>query len=40
MMREKFKLKIPNDHGEDYGDALIGDLRRRAGISRQDWDRA
>ena len=40
MYRGKFKLKIPNDHKEDYSRALIADLQRRSGLSKDDWDRA
>jgi hypothetical protein len=40
MVGGRFKLKIPNNHGEDYSPGLIARVRRRAEISKDDWDRA
>lgn len=38
MVREEFKLTIPNPHGEDISKNLLAKILRQAGISREEWE--
>jgi hypothetical protein len=40
MKRGKFKLPIPNDHGDTISRDLTSKIVNRAGISDDDWKRA
>ena len=38
MRRGNLKLRIPNDHGEDIGAPLLGEILRQAGIDEATWN--
>jgi hypothetical protein len=38
MVRGHHRLIIPNPHRGTIGVQLLGDLLRKAGLSRQDWE--
>jgi len=37
MVRDEFRLTIPNPHGSDIGVPLLKEILDRAGISREEW---
>jgi predicted RNA binding protein YcfA (HicA-like mRNA interferase family) len=39
MVKESFRLTIPNPHQGDIGKALLTKILRQAQISREDWER-
>lgn len=40
MVRGRFRLRVPNPHGQDISAPLIRRMLREAGISEDDWDKA
>ncbi|MEW6048580.1 MAG: type II toxin-antitoxin system HicA family toxin [Bacillota bacterium] len=39
MRRGPLKLRIPNPHEGDIGPALLKEILRQAGITREEWER-
>lgn len=39
MAKGQLKLRIPNDHKDDVGPALLKEILRQAGIDAHDWER-
>jgi len=39
MQRGEVKITIPNPHSGDIGVGLLSRILRRAGISREEWER-
>lgn len=39
MIKEAFKLRIPNDHSEDIRPALLKEILRQAKIETNDWEK-
>jgi predicted RNA binding protein YcfA (HicA-like mRNA interferase family) len=39
MRRGALKLRIPNPHEGDIGPALLKEILRQAGITREEWER-
>ena len=39
MIKEGFRLPLPNPHEGDIDRALLGRILRRAGIDRTEWER-
>jgi predicted RNA binding protein YcfA (HicA-like mRNA interferase family) len=37
MLRDSFRLTLPNPHGQDISVALLKEVLDRAGIVREDW---
>ena len=40
MCRENLKVRIPNEHGDDIGVSLLGEILRHAGVTDADWENA
>lgn len=40
MRKGKLKVRIPNEHGEDIGISLLGEILKHAGVSEDDWGNA
>jgi predicted RNA binding protein YcfA (HicA-like mRNA interferase family) len=38
MVKEDLKIRLPNPHGRDIGRALLAEILREAGISRNEWN--
>ncbi|MEK7649124.1 MAG: type II toxin-antitoxin system HicA family toxin, partial [Patescibacteria group bacterium] len=38
MVKGSLKLRIPNPHGSDISKALLSEILRQAGISREEWN--
>jgi len=39
MIRGTLRLRIPNPHGGDISVALLSEILRQAGITRDEWER-
>lgn len=39
MIKEQFKLTIPNPHKGDINKGLLAQILREAGISREEWEK-
>ncbi|MCL0074338.1 type II toxin-antitoxin system HicA family toxin [Dehalococcoidia bacterium] len=37
MLKDDFRLTIPNPHAQDIGIPLLKEILKRAGISREEW---
>ena len=37
MKRGALKVRIPNEHTEDIGRGLLGEILRQSGISEEEW---
>lgn len=38
MVKDSFRLRIPNPHRQDIGKALLRQILREAGIDRETWE--
>lgn len=38
MVRDSFKIRIPNRHKGDISGALVKEILRQAGISNKEWE--
>ena len=38
MIREAFRVRIPNPHREDIGRMLLGEILQEAGIAQSEWE--
>ncbi len=38
MSKDSLKVRIPNPHGSDISKALLSEILRQAGISRDTWN--
>jgi len=38
MVKDEFKIRIPNPHGKDISKHLIAEILRQARISNEEWE--